>query len=261
MAYIIHEIQCGSFCPLHGANPFPTVEMPCRCLLVETAQGLVLCDTGFPNKNWFQDSHKIKNFILQPVLKNKVSAFDAIQNLGFKPQDVRHIVLSHLDFDHAGGLLDFPWAKVHLHGSEHKIAKKVPTRYKTRFYSDLWNKDTQFLPYAEFGEDWFGFKAVRQLQGLPPDILLIPLVGHTDGHSGVAIKSKDKWVFQAADAFYFKEDLESDLRLRNLASDGLQAMLATKNLHRLSNLYNLSKLRQKSDQVQLINSHDPRLAL
>ena len=33
---------------------------------------------------------------------------------GFRPEDVRHIVLTHLDFDHAGGLDDFALAAVHM---------------------------------------------------------------------------------------------------------------------------------------------------
>jgi dihydrofolate reductase len=35
------------------------------------------------------------------------------------------------------------------------------------------------------GEPWFGFERVRPLDGLPPEIALIPLIGHTFGHAGV----------------------------------------------------------------------------
>jgi len=38
--------------------------------------------------------------------------------LGFDPADVRDIVLTHLDLDHAGGLIDFPWARVHVYAEE-----------------------------------------------------------------------------------------------------------------------------------------------
>ncbi|WP_051484150.1 MBL fold metallo-hydrolase [Rhizobium sp. CF080] len=37
-----------------------------------------------------------------------------IQSLGYPARDVRHIVLTHLDFDHAGGIADFPRARIHV---------------------------------------------------------------------------------------------------------------------------------------------------
>lgn len=37
-------------------------------------------------------------------------------------RDVRHIVLTHLDFDHAGGLDDFPEATVHMLQIERDVA-------------------------------------------------------------------------------------------------------------------------------------------
>ena len=32
-----------------------------------------------------------------------------------------------------------------------------------------------------------GFDGVRQLEGLPPEILMVPMPGHTWGHAGVAV--------------------------------------------------------------------------
>jgi glyoxylase-like metal-dependent hydrolase (beta-lactamase superfamily II) len=39
---------------------------------------------------------------------------EQVKQLGFSPRDVRHIVLTHLDSDHAGGLENFPEAHVHV---------------------------------------------------------------------------------------------------------------------------------------------------
>src|SRR3546814_15732883 len=39
-------------------------------------------------------------------------------------QDVRHIIITHLDFDHAGGIEDFPAAAVHLTGREKVVADR-----------------------------------------------------------------------------------------------------------------------------------------
>lgn len=41
-----------------------------------------------------------------------------IDGRSYRIEDVRHIVLTHLDLDHAGGLPDFPHAKVHVHATE-----------------------------------------------------------------------------------------------------------------------------------------------
>jgi glyoxylase-like metal-dependent hydrolase (beta-lactamase superfamily II) len=49
-----------------------------------------------------------------------------------------------------------------------------------------------------------GFEAVRDLDGLPPEILLVPLAGHTWGHSAVAIDTGDGWLLHAGDAYFFR---------------------------------------------------------
>ena len=45
-----------------------------------------------------------------------------VEALGYSARDVRHIVVTHLDPDHAGGLSDFPDAEVHIFRAEHKAA-------------------------------------------------------------------------------------------------------------------------------------------
>lgn len=51
------------------------------------------------------------------------------------------------------------------------------------------------------GERWFGFDSVRDLDGLPPKVLMVPLSGHIWGHAGVAVRHFDgHWLFMPGTA-------------------------------------------------------------
>ncbi len=50
---------------------------------------------------------------------------------------MRHIVLTHLDVDHAGGLPDFPDARVHVFAREHETMLDPPRRERRRYRQPL----------------------------------------------------------------------------------------------------------------------------
>jgi glyoxylase-like metal-dependent hydrolase (beta-lactamase superfamily II) len=88
----------------------------CHVLLLETGNGLVLVDSGLgladaadPRRRFGSARHFVR-----PVFAEAETAIHTVRALGFDPRDVRHVVLTHFDADHAGGLTDFPWAAVHL---------------------------------------------------------------------------------------------------------------------------------------------------
>ncbi|PKO05045.1 MAG: hypothetical protein CVU41_14135 [Chloroflexi bacterium HGW-Chloroflexi-3] len=110
-----------------------------------------------------------------------------LKQLGINPGDVKHIVMTHLHFDHAGGLVDFPWTQVHLHKKE-LDAKNKPKTWLERFAYDQadFTHHPNWVIYELCTEKWFEFDAIP----LPfePKMYLIPLFGHTSGHCGVAIQ-------------------------------------------------------------------------
>src|SRR3546814_18547913 len=65
--------------------------------------------------------------LMRPKLNLAETALAQIQALGFAASDVHNIVLTHLDFDHAGALADFPDATVHLHAPELSAAQSPQT--------------------------------------------------------------------------------------------------------------------------------------
>jgi len=84
-----------------------------------------LVDTGFGLGDVADPAGRLSHFfltLLRPEFRAEMTAVQQVQRLGFAASDVTDIVLTHLDFDHAGGLDDFPNARVHLLAIERDCA-------------------------------------------------------------------------------------------------------------------------------------------
>ena len=235
--------------------------MVCHVLVIETARdGLVLVDTGFGLRDCASPGRVPLAFRLltRPALDPAQTALARVRALGHRPEDVRHVVITHLDLDHAGGLGDFPWAAVHLHRPEYLGAMQPGTlAERARYLAAHWAHRPRWVTYLPEGDTWMGLPAVRALDGIADDIALVPLVGHTRGHSGVAVKHGDRWVLHAGDAIFHRDELEPGRR----APIGLRA-LATIDEHdraaRLATVERLRALARRAD-VTVVCSHDPAL--
>ena len=196
---------------------------------------------------------------LHSALKAAETAHAQVTALGFRPEDVRHIVTTHLDLDHSGGLPDFPEAQVHLLGKELAAALSPDWRSKTRYIPAHWLHVPRWVEHETGGDEWMGFGAVRILPGSGGEILLIPLPGHTLGHTGVAIRRGDGWLLHCGDAYFFHGEVDTPphcppgLRL-------FQNLNQTDGKQRRENQERLRELAARhGDEVELICSHDPVL--
>ena len=257
MALKIHHLHCGSYCPLHSRVVtkalFPADHFDCHCLLIEDQERLILVDTGLP-----EEINSKKLFIVGAQIKEEQTAKHQVEKLGFKAADITDIIVTHLDYDHVGGLKDFPNARIHLHAREFEFTKSFPQKFDYRFDPNLWKVPNEFVRYSEPGEGWMGFESIQMFSDLSSEILMIPLFGHSLGHTGVAIQFENKWLLHAGDAFFFKDDLSFNFSRKNILSEALQAFSAMDNSARINNLVALSKL-YKADKCKIINSHDPNL--
>jgi glyoxylase-like metal-dependent hydrolase (beta-lactamase superfamily II) len=233
----------------------------CHCLLVETeSDGLVLVDTGFGAEDCKAADRFDPLFraFASPILDARETAANRIRALGFSPDDVRHIVVTHLDLDHAGGLAEFPNARVHVHARE-KAAAEHPTSFgeKRRYVAAQWAHGPRWQTYADAGDDWFGFTAVRQLEGLDAPIALVPLFGHTHGHSAVAVHADGRWLLHAGDGFFHHRELV-DAAHGPMALRIFQKMFAVDDRARRTNAARLRALhRDHGDAVTIFCAHDP----
>lgn len=263
----VHHLNCGTHCPLggafyDGASKGLLADIPTHCLLIETDVGLVLVDTGYGLED-VRRPHARLPYVWPALLNVRLhegnTALRQIEALGYSARDVRHIVLTHLDFDHAGGLEDFPGARVHVMKAEREAAERKQGSFvaSQRYRPRQWDQVRDWRTYAAEGEPWFGFAAARDLDGLPPEILMLPLRGHTLGHAGVAVRSGDVWLLHAGDAYLHHDQM-------NLAcprcTPGLtiyQHVMDTDRPARRHNQERLRELKQTNgDQVTIFCSHD-----
>jgi glyoxylase-like metal-dependent hydrolase (beta-lactamase superfamily II) len=262
----IHHLNCGTFCPwggrlMDGVSRGVFGRLVCHCLLLETDRGLVLVDTGLGRRDMLEPRQRLSRLFLhlnRIQLRVEDTAWHQLQRLGFSPSDVRHVVLTHLDFDHAGGLDDFPAATVHLLGAEAEAARQARDFLGRRRYRDVqWGGRDRWQLYGAGGDTWFGFGAVRDLHGLPPEILLVPLAGHTRGHAGVAIEADKGWLLHAGDAYFFRGEVGARRRRCPAGLRGYQTMMEVDRQARLANQARLRALSlDRPGEVRTFCAHD-----
>jgi glyoxylase-like metal-dependent hydrolase (beta-lactamase superfamily II) len=263
----VHYLNCGTDCPVggplfDGKSTGPLAHLSCAAQLIETDQGLVLVDTGYGVRD-VRDPHprlsRTFDALLNIRFRMEETALYQLKAMGFSPDDVRHIVLTHLDFDHAGGIEDFPRARVHVMERERDAAERLRRGFvaKRRYRPVQWDDVRDWRTYATGGEPWFGFDAVRALDGLPPEILIIPLPGHTWGHAGVAVQQADGWVLNAGDAYFYRGEMDV---ARPHCTPGLRAYQKLMEVDRTNRLRNQDRLRDlkrsHGDNVRIFCSHD-----
>ena len=102
-----------------------------------------------------------------------------------------------------------------------------------------------------------GFESIRVLEGVGTEIALIPLVGHSRGHTAIAVRDGDGWLLHCGDAYFHRAQIEDPpdcppaLRM-------FQSVMATDRSARLNNEQRLNRLaREHADEVRLFCSHDP----
>jgi glyoxylase-like metal-dependent hydrolase (beta-lactamase superfamily II) len=264
----VHHLDCCTMCPhgrsaLNGEGNFlARARLISHCLLLETdAHGLVLVDTGIGVDD-VRDTRRL-GALFGPAMaidatKSQMPALPQIEALGFRREDVRHIVLTHIDFDHAGGLPDFPAAKIHVHTSEKDAALARATfQAKTRYRPPQLAHGPAWETYEALGEPWRGMPAVRQLAGLPPEILALPLPGHSRGHAAIAVDTGGGWLVHAGDAYFHRSVIErGDASATPWALRWIERFIAVDYQRVRANHRLLAQLAQLDD-VTVFSAHDP----
>jgi glyoxylase-like metal-dependent hydrolase (beta-lactamase superfamily II) len=98
---------------------------------------------------------------------------------------------------------------------------------------------------------------VRDLPGLPPEILLVPLRGHTTGHAGIAVRTVDDWLFMAGDAYFHHLEMRWEAPYCTPGLRMYQTLMEKDRGARLRNQARLRELvRDQAGRVNVMCAHD-----
>jgi glyoxylase-like metal-dependent hydrolase (beta-lactamase superfamily II) len=204
--YTIHALQAGGQ-KLDGGAMFGVVPKPLwerriapdernriplgmRCLLVEHDDGLILIDTGAGNKEnaKFHDIYGLENAgALNDEGVARTNLEDAIVAAGHRASDIKLVINTHLQFDHAGGdtyvdaagavRASFPNAKYVVQKGEHHWATHTNERTAASYFVRNWE------PIREAGN----FELIDGEQEIVPGISVFMSPGHVPFHQSVLI--------------------------------------------------------------------------
>ena len=185
------------------------VSLPIPAFLVEhPEQGPVLIDTAFdasvrddPSRSLGRVGSRIFSLI---HISSAGVVPEQLRARGIDPADVRTVVMTHLHFDHASGIGQFPQAEFVVERREHAAVKAgilkgyVPSHVEGARWRLL---DLDDVPAAE------GFDHVHDLFG-DGTVRLAFTPGHTDGHCSDLLRTESGPVLLAADAAYARRTIE-----------------------------------------------------
>ncbi len=177
--------------------------LPIPMFLIEHPDGLVLFDTGCnpkvavdPVACW----GKIASY-LGVRMSPEQAVDEQIKLHGYKPQDVKYVVVSHLHLDHSGGLALFPQAKFFIMKGELNYAYWPDRSARASF------KLEDLLPTRRF--DWVELSDDTDLLG-DGSLVMIKTPGHTPGHASLLIRFAHRHpLLITGDAAHIRAQLES----------------------------------------------------
>ncbi|MBE6530075.1 MAG: MBL fold metallo-hydrolase [Ruminococcaceae bacterium] len=155
--------------------------------LIDTGDEVILVDTGFPIGTPEETPNEQS---LAYTGKDICTYMDAFRALGYKPEQVSKILLTHKHADHSGELKSFPNAKIYVNEEETAaeelkgIANIVPVKFTDGAYYNF-----------------------PESQKITDGVYLIKAKGHTNGNSIVIVENDGLFYMLHGDITYVDEAL------------------------------------------------------
>jgi glyoxylase-like metal-dependent hydrolase (beta-lactamase superfamily II) len=233
------------------------------CVLVERGDGLVLIDSGWGSPT-ADAPERFPGWLFdvtagRPHATRAETAKGRVEALGFRAEDVRDIVVTHLDIDHVGGLVDFPSARVHVSRLEHaaRFHRSQPFRSRVHDSRPAMAHSPNFVVADLTDHAELGFPRSVDLFG-DGSVTLLDAEGHTPGHCGVLVRSGDESIVHAGDTFVHARELDGEEELP-LGVRLYRSILHEDKAAVARSLARFRALRREHPRVRLVNAHDASL--
>jgi glyoxylase-like metal-dependent hydrolase (beta-lactamase superfamily II) len=147
-----------------------------NCLLIETPAGRVLVETGIGER--VDEKTRAMRVYEGPAI------VPALEAAGFAPDTVDVVAMSHLHFDHAGGLLRadgsraFPGATIVAQRAEWEVALGDNPRLVASYVQ----------PELTLVRDWGAEGWAEGEREVLPGVTVIPTGGHSTGHQAIVVR-------------------------------------------------------------------------
>ena len=229
-----------------GESLFEDYTISHSAILIQHPKGNILFDTGLGRK--IDEQFLEMPSFLQPMLKYdfKESAVSQLKNSGI---NIDSIFLSHLHWDHAGGVEDFIGAKVWTSKFDLDSAMlKDEGSLKSQLDDDAihWNFITyDDVPYENFNQSFDLYK--------DGSIVLVPMPGHTTGSMGMFVNlNNGKRYFLTGDVTYglagFSKPAEKSFFLKNVIDKDNETLIHT--------ILRVHYLMKKYPNLVVVPAHD-----
>ena len=174
------------------------VRVPIHCYLLEHQDGLVLFDTGLDpaivsDPKYIQSP--IGRFFLRRVFRLHIGPEDALDQrlaaLGFHASDIRTAAVSHLHFDHVGGIAHVPQADLLVSKDEWaQLSGPRPEReWVLREHIELPEAKWRPIDFTPTDDPLLAaFGGVYDVMG-DGSMLLLPTPGHSPGSMSMLVRS------------------------------------------------------------------------
>lgn len=200
--YLGH-IECKKNDLIQCSDADQMIKSPISAILIRhTTLGNLLYDTG--NSPFYSTEYPKSTLETYPI-PEFISIEDALKQKGMTPADIDTIILSHLHFDHAGGLRYFKGTRA----IRNVIVSEA--ELKNAYYQVMTGHPGAYVKSLFDLED-IRFTTISESTSLAEDVKLFIQQSHTPGLIGMILKTETKGnLLATGDAIYTKENYEKQL--------------------------------------------------